>query len=99
MQSRYLGGYFMLVVRKNIDFFDNLNEILEYCKNYKEPIIISNNDQEGFAVMTEEAYEELIGKSRNELYQALQAGLDQINSGEYIEEEEMFEIMDNYIRK
>jgi len=49
--------------------------------------------------MTEERYEELIGKSRNELYSALQAGLDQINNGEYIEEEEMFEIMGNYLRK
>ena len=89
----------MPVVRKNMDFLNNLNEILEYCKNYNEPIIVSNNGQGRFAVMTEETYEELIGKSRNELYQALQAGLDQINNGEYIEEEEMFEIMDNYLRK
>ena len=89
----------MQTVTKSMGFLNNLNEILEYCKNYKEPIIVSNNDQERFAVMTEETYEELIGKSRNELYHALQAGLDQINNGEYIEEEEMFEIMDNYLRK
>ena len=89
----------MPAIRKSIDFLDNLNEILEYCKNYKEPIIVSNNDHERFAVMTEETYDEIIGKSRNELYHALQAGLDQINNGEYIEEEEMFEIMDNYLRK
>ena len=89
----------MPVVRKSLDFLNNLNEFLDYCKNYNEPVIVSNNDQGRFAVMTEEAYKELIGKSKNELYQALQAGLDQINNGEYIEEEEMFEIMDNYLRK
>jgi len=49
--------------------------------------------------MTEKIYEELLGKSRNELYQSLQAGLDQINNNEYIDEEEMFEIMDNYLEK
>jgi len=82
----------MPVVIKSMDFLNNLNKFLDYCKNYKEPVIISNNDQGRFAVMTEEAYKELIGKSRNELYSALQAGLDQINNGEYIEEiEEMFE--------
>jgi len=82
-----------------MDFLNNLSEILEYCQNYKEPVIVSNNGQGRFAVMTEERYEELIGKSRNELYSALQEGLDQINNGEYIEEEEMFEIMGNYFRK
>jgi len=89
----------MPAVRKSMDFLNNLSEFLDYCKNYKEPVIVSNNDQGRFAVMTEEAYEELIGKSKKELYSALQAGLDQIDNGDYIEEEEMFEIMDSYLRK
>ena len=42
------------------------------------------------AVMSIETYEELVG--RIELYHALQMGLDQINNGEFIEEEEF---MDN----
>jgi PHD/YefM family antitoxin component YafN of YafNO toxin-antitoxin module len=89
----------MPAIRKSMDFLNNLNEILEHCENYKEPVIVSNNGQGRFAVMTEETYEELIGKGRKELYSALQAGLDQINNGEYIEEEEMFEIMDSFLRK
>jgi len=89
----------MKEAKKNMDLLNNLSEIIEYCKNYRELVIVSNNGEGRFAVMTEETYEELIGKSRNELYSALQAGLDQINNGEYIEEKEMFEIMDNYIRK
>jgi len=89
----------MPAVRKTTEFLNNLNEFLNYCKSYKEPVIVSNNDQGRFAVMTEETYEELVGKSKKELYSALQAGLDQIDNGEYIEEEEMFKKMDNYLRK
>ena len=89
----------MPAIKKNMDLLNNLSEILEYCSNYREPIIVSNNGNGKFAVMTEETYNELIGKSRNELYQALQMGLDQINNGEYIEEEEYMEKLNNYLRK
>ena len=47
--------------------------------------------------MSIETYEELVG--RIELYHSLQMGLDQMNKGEVIEEEEMMEILNNYIRK
>ncbi|MCL2721419.1 MAG: type II toxin-antitoxin system Phd/YefM family antitoxin [Treponema sp.] len=83
----------MPAVTKTMDFYTNLKEILDYCQNNKEPVIATGNGQGKFAVMTQEIYEELIGNSRKELYNALQAGLDQINNGEYIEEEEMFKIM------
>jgi len=88
----------MPAVAKSMDFVNNLNEILEYCQNYHEPVFASNNGKGRFAVMSEETYEELIGKSRIELYQALQMGLDQINNGEYIEEKEMMEKLNNYLR-
>jgi len=45
--------------------------------------------------MTEETYEELIGKSKNELYNALQMGLDQINNGDFITGKDFFEFLDN----
>jgi len=45
--------------------------------------------------MSIDVYEELVGKI--ELYHALQMGLDQINNGEIIEEEEMMETLNNYI--
>jgi len=47
--------------------------------------------------MSVEAYEELVG--RIELYHSLQMGLDQINNGDVIEEEEMFGILNGYIGK
>jgi PHD/YefM family antitoxin component YafN of YafNO toxin-antitoxin module len=83
----------MPAAAKTMDFYTNLKEILEYCQNNKEPVSATGNGQGKFVVMTEDTYEELFGNSRNELYSALQAGLDQINNGEYIEEE-MFEIME-----
>jgi predicted transcriptional regulator len=58
---------------------------------------LTNNGQGELAVMSIEAYEELVG--RIELYRALQIGLDQINNGEAIEEEEMMEILNNYIKE
>ena len=85
----------MPAVRKTMDLLNNFNEILEYCRNYREPVFVTNNGSGRLAVMSEEAYEELIGNSRNELYSALQAGLDQINNGEYIGKEEFFKFLDN----
>jgi len=87
----------MPALTKTMDFHKNLNEILEYCQNNKEPISATGNGQGKFIVMTEDTYEELFGNSRNELYNALQAGLDQINNGEYIEQEEYFEKLNNYL--
>jgi len=80
---------------KSMDLLNNLSEILEHCRNYREPVIASNNGEGRYAVMTEETYEELIGKSRNELYNALQIGLDQINNGDFITGKEFFEFLDN----
>ena len=84
----------MPALTKTMDFYKNLKEILEYCQNNRQPVPATGNGQGNFVVMTQEMYDEITGNSRKELYSALQAGLDQINNGEYIEEEEFFEIMD-----
>ena len=77
----------MPAIRNNADLLNNFNEIREFCQNYKEPIFLTNNGQGELAVMSIDVYEELVGKIQ--LYHALQMGLDQINNGEIIEEEEM----------
>ena len=87
----------MPAIRKNIDLINNFNEIRDFCQNYREPIFLTNDGQGELAVMSIEAYEELIG--RIELYHSLQMGLDQINNGDVIEEEEMMEILNGYIGK
>jgi len=84
----------MPAIRKTTDLINNINEILEFCHNYREPIYVTDDNQKEQAVMMSvEAYEELIG--RLELYHSLQMGLDQINNGEFIEEEEFMEFLDN----
>jgi len=87
----------MPAIRNSADLVNNFNEIREFCQNYREPIFLTNNGQGELAVMSIEAYEELVGKI--ELYNALQTGLNQINNGEVIEEEEMIGILNNYIGK
>ena len=84
----------MPAIRKTTDLLNNLNEILQFCKNCQEPVYVTDEDQKEQAVMMSvEAYEEIIG--RLELYHSLQMGLDQINNGEYIEEEEFMEFLEN----
>ena len=85
----------MPAIRKSADLLSNFNEILEFCQSYREPIFLTNDGQGELAVMSIETYEELVGKI--ELYHSLQMGLDQINNGEVIEEEEMMGILNNYI--
>jgi PHD/YefM family antitoxin component YafN of YafNO toxin-antitoxin module len=85
----------MPAIRDSADLLKNFDEIREFCRNYKEPIFLTNNGQGELAVMSIDAYEELVGKI--ELYHALQMGLDQINNGEIIEEKEMMETLNNYI--
>ena len=58
-------------------------------------MFLTDDGRGKLAVMSIEAYEELIG--RIELYNSLQMGLDQINNGDVIEEEEMFKKLNNYI--
>jgi PHD/YefM family antitoxin component YafN of YafNO toxin-antitoxin module len=84
----------MPVVREKTDFLNNFGEILQFCQNFREPVYVTDDEQKEQAVMMSvEAYEELTG--RLELYHSLQMGLDQINNGEYIEEEEFIEFLDN----
>jgi PHD/YefM family antitoxin component YafN of YafNO toxin-antitoxin module len=84
----------MPAIRKTTDFLSNFNEILAFCQNNREPIYVTDDDQKEQAVMMGiEAYEDLTG--RLELYHSLQTGLDQINNGEFIEEGEFMEYLDN----
>jgi len=87
----------MPTIRNSADLVNNFNEIREFCKNFREPIFLTNNGKGELAVMSIEAYEELVG--RIELYHSLQMGLDQVNNGKVIEEEEMMRVLNNFIGK
>ena len=86
----------MPAIRNSVDLVNNLNKILDFCQNHREPIFLTNEGQGKLPVMSIDAYEELAG--RIELYPALHIGFEQINNGEIIEEEEMMEFLNSYIR-
>ena len=85
----------MPAIRNAADLVNGFGEILDFCQNYREPVFLTNDGQGKLAVMSIEAYEELTG--RIELYHSLQMGLDQINNGDVIEEENMMGILNSYI--
>ncbi|MCL2805877.1 MAG: DUF433 domain-containing protein [Treponema sp.] len=88
-----------MTINEIIEDFPELKEIHEYCQNNRQPVPATGNGQGNFVVMTQEMYDEMTGNSRKELYNALQAGLDQINNGEYITEEEHFKHLDELKKK
>jgi PHD/YefM family antitoxin component YafN of YafNO toxin-antitoxin module len=91
--EKHLEDKLMPAIRKSADLRNNYGEISEFCHNFREPIFITKNGQGDLAVMSIETYEELMGKL--ELYQAIEAGLNQIENGETITEEEMIEHIKN----
>jgi PHD/YefM family antitoxin component YafN of YafNO toxin-antitoxin module len=93
LSRKTFGGAAMPTIRKSADLRNNYSEISEFCHNYREPIFITKNGQGDLAVMSIETYEELMG--RLELYQAIEVGMNQIENGETIAEEEMLEHIRN----
>jgi len=87
----------MPAIRNSTDLQNKFDEILEFCQKNKEPVFLTSDGQGELAVMSIDVYEELVGKI--ELYHALQTGLDQINNGDIIEEEEMMGILNNFTGK
>lgn len=69
----------MPTIKSSADLRNNYNEISTFCHTYPEPVFITKNGKGDLAVMSIEAYEELI--SRFELYGLIKEGLDDIADG------------------
>ena len=69
----------MPVIRSSADLRNGYNEISTFCHQYGEPVFITKNGKGDLAVMSIEAYEQLLG--RFEMYSLIQEGLDDIQSG------------------
>lgn len=74
-----LGGVFMPTIRSSADLKNHYNEISTFCHTYPEPVFITKNGKVDLAVMSIEAYEELI--SRIKLYSQIKEGMDDIATG------------------
>ena len=66
-------------IRSSADLRNNYNEISTFCHEYAEPVFITKNGKGDLAIMSIEAYEQLV--SRFELYRPIQEGLDAVAEG------------------
>ena len=69
----------MPTIRSSADLRNSYNDISTFCHNYSEPVFITKNGKGDLAVMSIEAYENLVGKF--ELYGLIQEGLTDIAEG------------------
>ncbi len=68
----------MPVIRSSADLRNSYNEISQFCHQNSEPVFITRNGKGDLAVMSVEAYEQLLGQL--ELYLLLQDGMDDVRS-------------------
>ena len=66
-------------IRSSADLRNCYNVISTFCHEYCEPVYITKNCKGDLAVMSIEAYEQLLG--RFELYNLIKEGLDDIEAG------------------
>ena len=69
----------MPTIRSSADLRNHYNEISSFCHQYGEPVFITKNGKGDLAVLSIEAYEQLLG--RFELYGLLQEGMGDIHAG------------------
>lgn len=66
----------MPTIRSSADLRNGYNEISNFCHQHREPVFITRNGKGDLAVMSIEAYEELLG--RFELYSRIQEGIEDV---------------------
>ena len=69
----------MATIRPSSDLRNKYNEISEFCNKYDEPVFITKNGTGDLVVLSNEAYERLIGKY--ELYRLLDEGIASMREG------------------
>ncbi len=69
----------MPTIKSSAELRNSYNDISNFCHTYGEPVFITKNGKGDLAVMSIEAYEQLMG--RFELYSKLQEGLNDIEKG------------------
>ena len=57
-------------IHSSADLRNNYNDISKFCHEYNEPVFITKNGKGDLAVMSIDAYEELV--ARSELYAKVQ---------------------------
>lgn len=84
-------------IRSSSDLRNNYNEISEFCHKYNEPVFLTKNGQGDLAVMSIESYEMLLG--RQELYNLLEQGYDDVKNGRVISAEVAFKEVESILNE
>lgn len=82
----------MPIIRPSSDLRNKYNEISTICRQTKSPVYITKNGAGDLAVMSIELYELLTDKYT--LYKELEKGINSLDKGEKISEEELYEELD-----
>ena len=82
----------MPIIRPSSDLRNNYNEISTICHQTKKPVYITKNGAGDLAVMSIELYELLTEKYI--LYNELQKGINSLDKGEIISEEDVYKELD-----
>ena len=78
----------MATIRPSSDLRNKYNEISEFCNKYDEPVFITKNGSGDLVVLSNIAYERLIGKY--ELHRLLDEGIESMQKGTGRKAEEVF---------
>ena len=70
------GGVVMPTIKSSADLRNGYNEISNFCHTFNEPVFITKNGKGDLAVLSIEAYDQLVGKT--ELYSLIQEGLNDV---------------------
>ena len=81
----------MPIIRNSADLSSNYIEIADFYHKIKEPVFLTRNGEDDLAIMSIETYEEISG--RYELYRLIQEGIDDIENGRTLTEEEVIKNM------
>ena len=82
----------MAIIRPSSDLRNNYNEISTICHKTNRPVYITKNGAGDLAIMSIELYELLTDK--NVLYKELEKGINSLDKGDVISEEELYEELD-----
>lgn len=82
----------MPIIRPSSDLRNNYNEISTICHKTNRPVYITKNGAGDLAIMSIELYELLTDK--NVLYKELEKGINSLDTGDVISEEELYEELD-----
>jgi len=83
----------MPTILKSAELRNNYGRISDFCHKHREPVFITKNGEGDLAVMSIETYNELSGA--NELYRFIQEGINDIEQGRTLTEDEMLKSMED----